>query len=54
MFTLEADNCNDDEFFCGGICIESERVCDGTTDCVDHSDELNCPATSTPRAPPVS
>lgn len=48
---FKADRCNEDEFFCGGVCIESEKVCDGKNDCVDFSDEINCPS---PPTPPVS
>jgi hypothetical protein len=49
--TFTADNCRDDEFYCGGQCIERERVCDGRPDCVDYSDELNC--TGEPNEPPT-
>lgn len=49
-----ADYCNEDEFYCGGRCIESERVCDGRPDCADYSDEYNCSSTPAPTPPPVS
>lgn len=35
--------CRYDEFKCRDMsCIYSGRVCDGTPDCDDHSDEENC------------
>lgn len=38
--------CKDFEFMChnGHECINKHFVCDGSTDCRDHSDELNCSA----------
>ena len=50
IFYLIANQCESDEFYCGGRCIETERVCDGTPDCTDHSDELNCPSSPTERS----
>ncbi|CAL9699132.1 unnamed protein product [Knipowitschia caucasica] len=36
--------CNSGQFQCNnGQCINSEWRCDGTKDCTDDSDELNCP-----------
>lgn len=51
-FPLSGDRCNSDEFSCNGICIEKDRICDGISDCADHSDEQNCPAPPSP--PPVN
>ncbi|KAL4226409.1 hypothetical protein ACF0H5_014392 [Mactra antiquata] len=35
--------CTDDQFMCGGHCIELQMKCDGHYDCEDGSDEMNCP-----------
>lgn len=35
--------CSNGEHSCGGQCIEPRRLCDGVSDCADHSDEANCP-----------
>lgn len=42
QLSLTADHCENDEFYCNGRCIEREKVCDGTPDCTDYSDEVNC------------
>ena len=37
------NSCEDNEFKCGyGTCIPSRWVCDGYSDCLDSSDEVNC------------
>ena len=39
--------CSDEEFTCrDGKCIDIQRHCDGTYDCLDRSDELHCGETS--------
>ncbi|TRY67458.1 hypothetical protein TCAL_08028 [Tigriopus californicus] len=41
--TLTFARCNSSQFTCDdGRCIELAQKCDGTTDCRDKSDELNC------------
>ncbi|KAM9425856.1 low-density lipoprotein receptor-related protein 2 [Pholidichthys leucotaenia] len=41
---LAQGSCGSDEFQCtDGQCIDIEWRCDGTFDCADNSDELNCP-----------
>ena len=44
----EGNTCSDNQFRCGsGQCIEKSRKCDFTTDCLDMTDELNCPKGNT-------
>ncbi|XP_035664469.1 SCO-spondin-like [Branchiostoma floridae] len=41
--TAATPNCTDMQFHCtSGECIFYSQVCDGTPDCVDGSDEINC------------
>uniref|UniRef100_A0A3Q3BE47 Low-density lipoprotein receptor-related protein 2-like n=1 Tax=Kryptolebias marmoratus TaxID=37003 RepID=A0A3Q3BE47_KRYMA len=43
-------SCGSNEFQCtNGQCINKEWRCDGTKDCTDDSDELNCPPACTPQ-----
>lgn len=40
--------CADDEFNCDVTrCIPKEKQCDGTHDCQDETDEINCPSLET-------
>ena len=47
------------EFCCNdGLCIQSEKRCDNAVDCIDHSDEKECPLVRFPdqyniQSPPV-
>ncbi|XP_047465711.1 low-density lipoprotein receptor-related protein 2 [Mugil cephalus] len=44
---LGQGNCDSNEFQCtNGQCIDIDWRCDGTKDCTDDSDELNCPPPS--------
>ena len=44
LFFAEGNTCSDDQFRCGsGQFIEMSRKCDFVTDCLDRTDELNCP-----------
>lgn len=44
---LAQGSCENTQFQCtNGQCIDITYRCDGTKDCVDDSDELNCPCTS--------
>uniref|UniRef100_A0AAG5CPX2 Basement membrane-specific heparan sulfate proteoglycan core protein n=1 Tax=Anopheles atroparvus TaxID=41427 RepID=A0AAG5CPX2_ANOAO len=36
------DDCADDQMFCDGRCIDSNRRCDGRQDCSDGTDEYDC------------
>ncbi|XP_070509903.1 basement membrane-specific heparan sulfate proteoglycan core protein isoform X20 [Chironomus tepperi] len=43
--------CSDNEFNCDVTrCISIDKHCDGTADCTDESDEINCPAPTTQHA----
>lgn len=36
--------CTADHFQCSNsLCIDKNKQCDGSIDCIDKSDELNCP-----------
>ena len=40
---LEEDTgCLDTEFYCDGICLTNDYLCDGQVDCADQTDEMNC------------
>ena len=47
----ESHDCSENEFSCpigpDGCCLESNYVCDGYSDCMDHTDEENCESTTT-------
>uniref|UniRef100_A0A665WHY5 Low density lipoprotein receptor-related protein 2b n=1 Tax=Echeneis naucrates TaxID=173247 RepID=A0A665WHY5_ECHNA len=46
-YVFSTGSCSSDEFQCtSGQCIDSAWRCDGTKDCTDDSDELNCPPAS--------
>lgn len=39
----DEDQCADNEFMCDyDKCILKSQKCDGTVDCIDETDELNC------------
>ena len=41
--TLHLSSCTKDQFGCGhGMCIDMDKRCDNTNDCLDSSDERNC------------
>lgn len=43
VFYLSTGSCGSDQFQCNnGQCIDIGWRCDGTKDCTDDSDELNC------------
>uniref|UniRef100_A0A3P8PZF7 Low density lipoprotein receptor-related protein 2b n=1 Tax=Astatotilapia calliptera TaxID=8154 RepID=A0A3P8PZF7_ASTCA len=47
IFYLSTGSCGSDQFQCNnGQCIDIGWRCDGTKDCTDDSDELNCPPPS--------
>ncbi|XP_054087653.1 basement membrane-specific heparan sulfate proteoglycan core protein isoform X5 [Zeugodacus cucurbitae] len=39
----EGRECNDSQFKCDGNCLSLDLKCDGVEDCVDATDELDCP-----------
>ena len=40
---LHLSSCTNDQFGCGhGMCIDMDKRCDNTNDCLDSSDERNC------------
>lgn len=41
---LTPDDCRPGQFFCDDDCHSNAIRCNGQYDCVDRSDELNCPA----------
>ncbi|XP_071838901.1 uncharacterized protein [Apostichopus japonicus] len=45
---LQIGGCQDEEFMCTLTreCISSNQTCDGTTNCLDKSDETSCPCSS--------
>ncbi|XP_054087671.1 basement membrane-specific heparan sulfate proteoglycan core protein isoform X23 [Zeugodacus cucurbitae] len=39
----DINECNDSQFKCDGNCLSLDLKCDGVEDCVDATDELDCP-----------
>lgn len=35
--------CGPDEVICNAVCINDGRICNGIPDCIDATDERNCP-----------